>query len=350
MDPEIQRSLCSIEELGRTLRDEAVRERVELATKPISENIPRPGIYTFCNRPPADLEKGPSKISTAKANLSLVTKMFMNLQSQPGADIDDFFRQESSRDPPSIASKGKLYTGNKSDLMDCIPGIPKPSRNLSSNAATVKLFDMAAVIHMINPAKAMVFGEFADLHLIPFLQSHITDVTTRIDGVWETYKNDSIKTQTRRMRGETASRRTRVSANAPIPKGKKYQKFLSDTNNKDELFQFLAEELTNKMRSSSCMFVTTKREFVLSNKDIDTDSLSPCDHEEGDTKIFLHLKHAVIEGHKKAFIRTVDTDIIVVVISVFHRLQVFGLEELWVGFGTGRQGYPNSSSMPRTRS
>ena len=45
MDPEIQRSLCSIEELGRTLRDEAVRERVEVATKPISENIPRAGIY-----------------------------------------------------------------------------------------------------------------------------------------------------------------------------------------------------------------------------------------------------------------------------------------------------------------
>ena len=115
IDPEIQRSLCSIEELGKTLRDKAVRERIELANKPISENIPRPGIYTFCNRPPADLKKGPSKISTAKANLSLVTKMFMNLQSQPAADIDDFFKHESSRDPPSIANKGKLYTGNKSD-------------------------------------------------------------------------------------------------------------------------------------------------------------------------------------------------------------------------------------------
>ena len=165
---------------------------------------------------------------------------------------------------------------------------------------------MAAVIHKINPTKAIVFGEFADLHLVPFLKSHITDVMTRIYGVWETYKNGSIKTQARRMHGEKASSRTRFSANAPIPKGKKYQKFLSDTNNKDELFQFLAKDLTNKMSSSECMFVTTKREFVLSNKGIDTDSLSPCDHEEGDTKIFVHLKHAVIEGHKKVFIRTVD--------------------------------------------
>ena len=146
-------------------------------------------------------------------------------------------------------------------------------------------------------------------------------VRERVDlATKETYKNDSIKTQTQRMRDETASRRTRVSANDPIPKGKEYQKFLSDTNNKDGLFQFLAEELTIKMRSSSCMFITIKREFVLSNKDIDTNSLSPCDHEEGDTKIFLHLKHAVIEGNKKAFIRTVDNDIVVIAISVFHRL------------------------------
>ena len=100
-------------------------------------------------------------------------------------------------------------------------------------------------------------------------------VRERVDlATKETYKNDSIKTQTQRMRDETASRRTRVSANDPIPKGKEYQKILSDTNNKDGLFQFLAEELTIKMRSSSCMFITIKREFVLSNKDIDTQSFS----------------------------------------------------------------------------
>ena len=38
MDPEIQRCLCTIEELERTLRDEAVRERVELATKETYKN------------------------------------------------------------------------------------------------------------------------------------------------------------------------------------------------------------------------------------------------------------------------------------------------------------------------
>ena len=100
MDPEIVNCLKKIEVFGKSLRDEAVTERIELATKPVSDIIPRPCLYTFTNRPPADLSKGHNKISTANANLAMVTTMFMNLQGQPNADMEDFFKHESSRDPP----------------------------------------------------------------------------------------------------------------------------------------------------------------------------------------------------------------------------------------------------------
>ena len=105
------------------------------------------------------------------------------------------------------------------------------------------------------------------------------------------------------------------SAQVPIPKGKAYNKFLNDINNKDELFQFLADELMHKMTIPGCNVVTTKREHVLSTKEINTETLAPCDHEEGDTRVLLHLKHVVLEGHKKAFIRTVDTDLVVIAVS-----------------------------------
>ena len=100
MDPEIANCLKNIEVFGKSLRDEAVTERIELATKPIFDIIPRACLYTFTNRPPADLSKGHNKISTANANLAMVTTMFMNLQGQPNADMEDFFKHESSRDPP----------------------------------------------------------------------------------------------------------------------------------------------------------------------------------------------------------------------------------------------------------
>ena len=167
---------------------------------------------------------------------------------------------------------------------------------------------MAPAIHMLKPGnKVEVFGDFAALTLIPFLENHVTpNVTTRLDGVWESYIRNSIKAGTHDRRGQTANKRTRVSAQVPMPKGKEYQKFLNDINNKDKLFQFLADELMDKMRPEGCNVVTTKREYVLSTKELDVESISPSNHEEGDTKLLLHLKHAVLHGHEIAYMRTVD--------------------------------------------
>ena len=55
--------------------------------------------------------------------------------------------------------------------------------------------------------------------------------------------------------------------------------------------------------------------------------------EEADTQIFLHLKDAADKGQKIAKIRTVDTDIVVIAISLFNKLTIF---KLWVGFGSGK--------------
>ena len=137
---------------------------------------------------------------------------------------------------------------------------------------------MAPVIHMVKPKTAIKFGELAPLHLVPFLNAHINENTTRLDGLWECYKKSgSIKRQAHQKRGETASRRTRITAETPIPKEKQY-KFLTDNNNKDELFQFNANELIEKMNIEGCNVITTKREYVLSTQDLDKDSLQPCDH------------------------------------------------------------------------
>ena len=65
---------------------------------------------------------------------------------------------------------------------------------------------------------------------------------------------------------------------------------------------------------------------------IDIDRFSLCNHEEADTRIFLHLKDFSATGRQKLSLKTVDTYVVVIAISVFHKLD---LEELWVEFGTG---------------
>ena len=52
--------------------------------------------------------------------------------------------------------------------------------------------------------------------------------------------------------------------------------------------------------------------------------------------MMLHLQDAVLNRHEKAFVRTVDSDVVVICIHLFAVLQDMGLKELWVGFGSGK--------------
>ena len=81
------------------------------------------------------------------------------------------------------------------------------------------------------------------------------------------------------------------------------------------------------------LLLSTKVESVLSNRPCDLSALQPCNHSEADTRIFLHLQHAVAQGHQTAYVRTVDSDVVVLAIRFFSTL---GLSELWVCFGTGK--------------
>lgn len=65
----------------------------------------------------------------------------------------------------------------------------------------------------------------------------------------------------------------------------------------------------------------------------DISYLSPCTHEEADTRLLLHATDAGRNGYQKVMIRTVDTDVVVLCISLFTQMN---LQELWIAFGTGK--------------
>jgi len=69
---------------------------------------------------------------------------------------------------------------------------------------------------------------------------------------------------------------------------------------------------------------------VSSHECITQSALTPCDHEEADTRLFLHALHCVQSGHRKVLIRSVHTNIVVLAIAKFHDLS---LEELWFAYG-----------------
>jgi len=66
---------------------------------------------------------------------------------------------------------------------------------------------------------------------------------------------------------------------------------------------------------------------------LDTSALAPCNHEEADTHIMLHAAHAAHSGHKKILICTVDTDVVVLAVTLARTLNEE--TQVWVSFGMG---------------
>ena len=79
--------------------------------------------------------------------------------------------------------------------------------------------------------------------------------------------------------------------------------------------------------------ISTFGNSILSREPKDDSCLAPCDHEEADTRIFLHVQDASKEGNRRVLVRTVDTDVVVLAVSLFNTLDI---DKLWVAYGVGK--------------
>ena len=158
----------------------------------------------------------------------------------------------------------------------------------------------------------------------------------RVDIVFDQYFDLSIKFMTRGNGGaEQAGTRYCVLDNTPLPTN--WDEFLKNIENKKELNHFLAMRLVESVKiRPEKVFIATCNESVLMSSGcaLNVDSLQPCNQEEADTRMFLHVIHASAHGSLRVTIRSNDTDIIVLGLALFPQL---GLEELHVTFGTDKK-------------
>ena len=110
-----------------------------------------------------------------------------------------------------------------------------------------------------------------------------------------------------------------------------WAKFLKGSSNKAELFQLIEEKITRN-RTDHKMVLASQGENVIFSSTIEIDSFSPCNYEEANVRMFFHLKGFSATVHRKISLKTADTDIAVIAISLFHKLDV---EEFWIKLGTG---------------
>ena len=102
--------------------------------------------------------------------------------------------------------------------------------------------------------------------------------------------------------------------------------FFRNTENKKELFLFLSSQIQVFQKLSTWGKVLLKLSLM---------TFQFGDHEEADKRV--HALHAAERGYGKIIIRTIDTDIILIMLYHLPALQICHLNiKLFVSFGVGK--------------
>ena len=84
----------------------------------------------------------------------------------------------------------------------------------------------------------------------------------------------------------------------------------------------------------SQVLATARKRGLSNNQRQCLDRISPCEHEEADTRLLLHASDVANQGMSRVIIRTADTDGVVLSITLYRQLK---LDELCIGCGTGKR-------------
>lgn len=182
-----------------------------------------------------------------------------------------------------------------------------------------------AVVQAIKE-KWKTFGEFADAMFVYLVKLAQQRNSTRLDFVSDRYPEISIKNAERTRRAVQGAQKVHIlNKDQCVPK--QWKKYLSCGKNKESLIEFLCDHsdsyVSSQLNSLECLYITTKDEchvFRSGNSEIDTILRQDvpefhCDHEEADTRLLLHSKHAS-ETHDRIIVKTADTDVFVLCISM----------------------------------
>ncbi|ELU07992.1 hypothetical protein CAPTEDRAFT_216620 [Capitella teleta] len=342
----LSETVKNIGTLGKQQYLTFVKERFEERTKAITDVIPKNKLKLF-SRPAAPTpSKHKMQLDMLKRDCGLFSRLYVACQIRDG-NLDEFFAHEIQASPPSLAQGGQMRATSKADILTCIY-----QNDVSTCYPTVDvlILDGAAVVHMLNPGPSTTFQQYVDCIFLPYIVNKISNIK-RLDIVWDVYDPHSLKASTRERRGHGVRRRVVLKSRIP----KMWKEFLCNDENKSDLFHLLSHAVNSLAPVPGKEIYATLGADVLTTSE-NISAISPCTHEEADTRVILHLHDAVQKGLKTAMIRTVDTDVVIIAASAFTTIKP---AKLWIAFGSGRNfrhlpvheivnclGFSRCSSLP----
>ena len=238
-------------------------------------------------------------------------------------DLQHVFTYSLRPYPRALATdSGCLVKTVKSKLLHALEQeamVPLIEQVPTNSAAIV---DGMALLQMLKAKNIPeTFGQLADVVLKNVIDIAVYNKSRRVDFVTDRYPAVSIKTAERLHRAASGTYTVSILGDQQkVPK--QWKKFLSVGSNKERLVEFLVQHWRNVPCSalqSTHLFATNKEKcyHYYSNGDSVTVEEVPeleCDHEEADTRMFLHAQHAAASSDV-VVIKSPDTDVFIIALA-----------------------------------
>ena len=252
------------------------------------------------------------------------------------------FCQEFTNMPECFVNKeGDAFHGDKADILKVIaPRSTQQPADLSNYADSV-VIDLSVIIRSeasVIKTSEYTYVEFAK-HILRRLEGMAVRLKAkRLDIVADTYQDDSIKNTTRQARGVGGL--VKFNECDLMPEPKKMKEFLQNSSNKIRLNEIIQKYAASPLswQWSGEVTVTYGRQVWTRSDGIRNimvwqDNL----FEEADNRMVVHVKDAIIENNcKNIHIRTVDTDVVVIMLAFMPHLTDHDKEvNIHIDFGQG---------------
>ena len=202
VDASVRDAIQKIEQLGINQYEVYVKERLVKQTKAIADPIKRNNLHLF-SRPPVHQKSSKQlQLSSLKNDCSLFSRLYIASQTRNG-DLDEFFSHENQACPPVLSKNGSIRDGNKSELLHCLEELVPVEESLPSPSIEVLILDGAAIVNMLKPVNSKTFQDYANNVFVPYINSQLQHVS-RLDLVWDVYKPESLKADTRARGGKVS--------------------------------------------------------------------------------------------------------------------------------------------------
>ena len=329
IDDSVINTVRTIEAVGKDQYETYKKSVITDMTQSIHSTIKKNALPLFRSPSPKTKSKKAGQVSMLRDDVALFSRLYIVMQHRE-CDMDIFFKHENHPHPPSLSDNGKLRQGKKSDLVGILMQQTHDSQVDPPSFFDAKILDGAAVVHFLPVTNATTFDDYANKVFVPHIIKQL-ESCRRVDVVWDTYMVSSIKESTREKRGKGVRRK--VAGETKMPGN--WSDFLRDPNNKQEPFQFLSDKISSTdWPGGKQMSITSGKKVVSRGTAHD---MPLCDYEEADTRIVVHLKDSLENDCESCLVRTVDTDVIIILIGKYHSLCTrYPSADLWVAFGTGK--------------